>query len=101
MTEEALWGPCPYFVYAGDALPIQIKVKGRMRWALEALIRAGERGSTPIDCPAPRWSAYIHDLRRMGVTIETVREHHDGPFSGTHARYVLRCRVLRSLETQP
>jgi len=31
----------------------------------------------------------------MGVDIETVHETHDGPFRGTHARYVLRSRIER------
>jgi hypothetical protein len=72
-----------------------------MRWALEALIKAGQHGCTPINYPAPRWSAYVHRLRCHGVKIETVREEHDGPFKGTHARYVLRCVVRRSDEARP
>lgn len=70
-----------------------VAMHGREAWALLALCRAGESGCTPIDTPGPRWSAYVHDLRRMGVVIETVREKHAGPFPGQHARYVLRSRV--------
>jgi hypothetical protein len=42
-----------------------------------------------IDHPGPRWSGYIHKLRKVGIVIETIREMHDGPFAGQHARYVL------------
>lgn len=63
---------------------------GRDAWALGELIRAGERGCTPIDNPAPRWSAYVFKLRRDGQDIETLHEAHRGPFPGTHARYILR-----------
>ena len=71
-----------------------IIVSGREAWALRALVAAGERGCTPIDTPGPRWSAYIHDLRRLGIVIETIRERHGGKFPGQHARYVLRSRVI-------
>lgn len=70
-----------------------IDVSGRDEWALLQLVRAGLRGCTPIDNPAPRWSAYIHKLRRMGLDIETVHERHGGPFPGRHARYVLHAFV--------
>jgi len=45
------------------------------------------------DNPAPRWSAYVHNLRESGVEIETVTEPHGGDFAGHHGRYVLRCGV--------
>jgi len=61
---------------------------------------ASAKGCTPVDTPGPRWSAYIFDLRQMGVDIETVHESHDGPFSGTHARYVLRSRVGRLIGSE-
>jgi hypothetical protein len=66
---------------------------GRNAWALSKLIGAGEKGCTPIDTPGPRWSAYIHNLRGDGLDIETVTERHGGPYTGTHARYVLRSPV--------
>jgi hypothetical protein len=69
------------------------EVIGRDAWALQNLLRAGERGCTPIDTPGPRWSHYVFKLRRAGFIIETVDENHGGPFAGTHARYVLRSRV--------
>lgn len=66
---------------------------GRDAWALMELHRAGDKGCTPIDNPGPRWSAYVFKLRQLGLAIDTVNEPHDGPFPGTHARYVLRTPV--------
>lgn len=66
---------------------------GRDAWALQNLIKAGEQGCTPITTPGPRWSHYTYKLRKAGVLIETVHEAHDGPFAGTHARYILRSPV--------
>ena len=70
-----------------------LTLAGRNLWAMEQLIRAGRKGCTPFTNPAPRWSAYIHNLRNFGVTIETLTEPHKGPYPGTHARYVLRAKV--------
>lgn len=71
-----------------------ILVLGRVRWALDRLRSAGAAGCTPITEPAPRWSAYVHALRELGVAIETLTESHGGEFSGHHARYVLRCQAV-------
>ena len=71
-----------------------LALKGRVAWALIELHRAGAMGVTPFDAPGPRWSAYIHALRREhGLDVETVHEPHRGDFPGTHARYILRSRV--------
>ncbi|MDU8942383.1 hypothetical protein RXV90_03210 [Rhodophyticola sp. MJ-SS7] len=91
-SENAPWGDADYLVTNSEGKQT-ITVSGRVRWTLEELISAGERGCTPINNPAPRWSGYVHILRNLGVTIETIYEPHDGPFAGTHARYVLRSRV--------
>jgi hypothetical protein len=77
-----------------DTFPIV--VSGRVRWALDQLRKAGTAGCTPIDSPAPRWSAYIFELRGIGVEIDTLHEPHTGEFSGTHGRYVLRSTVTRT-----
>jgi hypothetical protein len=71
---------------------------GRDAWALQQLIFAGPRGCTPIDVPGPRWSAYVFNLRRDGLEIETMWEEHNGPYPGRHARYVLRtpCVILEA-----
>ncbi|MBV7410326.1 hypothetical protein [Maritimibacter sp. DP1N21-5] len=90
MKPSQSWALAHYAVHVAGREQSLIAVKGRDRWALTELIRAGDRGCTPIDNPAPRWSAYVHKLREMGVPIETIHEPHGGPFSGTHARYVLR-----------
>ncbi len=66
---------------------------GRDAWALMALYREGEKGVTPLDTPGPRWSAYVHKLRRTGLEIETIHEPHCGPYPGTHAKYVLRSEI--------
>jgi len=88
------WGRARFSVEHNGARSI-VTVTGRERWALEALIASGNRGCTPIETPGPRWSAYVHDLRRLGVKIDTVHERHAGPFAGRHARFVLRSRVVR------
>ncbi len=64
--------------------------KGREAWALYELFVAGEKGVTPRERPAPRWSSYAQRLRKRGLTIETIRENHRGAFAGQHGRYVLR-----------
>jgi hypothetical protein len=70
-----------------------VAVRGREAWALVRLMAAGEQGCTPIDTPAPRWSSYVHKLRKVGIDIETVVESHGGPFAGEHGRYVVRSTV--------
>ena len=98
MAEQQAWGAAPYTIHHENSETLEIVVSGRDRWALEALIAAGTNGCTPIDTPGPRWSGYVHNLRNLGVPIETITEAHDGPFAGTHARYVLRARVERQLD---
>jgi len=75
---------------------IKVPVLGREAWALLELVEAGQKGCTPIDNPAPRWSHYVWLLRGHGFLIETVDESHSGPFAGSHARYVLHDRVSLS-----
>ena len=77
------------------------EVKGRDLWALGQLAEAGPRGSTPIDNPAPRWSGYVHNLRRAGLEIETILESHKGAFPGVHARYVLHSNVRIEWISEP
>lgn len=90
------WGAARYRVTRTDGTIHHFVVKGRDKWALENLISAGEAGCTPIDNPAPRWSAYrwnlVHEYR---VEIDTLHEKHGPPFEGTHARYLLRSKVER------
>lgn len=76
-----------------SAPPRHLALSGREAWALLNLVEAGEAGCTPISSPAPRWSHYVWLLRGDGFAIETIHEEHGGPFSGTHARYVLHDHV--------
>ncbi len=84
-----------YIITEPDGAERSVSFKGRDAWALDELIDAGDIGATPIERVGPRWSAYIFKLRRAGLNIETITEAHDGPFKGTHARYVLRSSVRR------
>ena len=71
-----------------------VTVKGRDAWALRLLVQRRARGCSPISEPTgPRWSSYIHRLRRAGFSIESIHESHRGEFPGRHVRYVLRERV--------
>lgn len=82
-----------YFIREGDGR--EIAPVGRDAWMLDRLIAAGASGCTSLENPAPRVSHYIFKLRtRFGLNIETITEQHDGPYSGTHARYVLRSPVV-------
>lgn len=80
------------------AASVTIAVSGRVLWALERLLEAGCKGCTPITKPAPRWAAYVHTLRGLGVPVETIHEEHEGEFPGTHARYVLCATVTPETE---
>lgn len=80
-------------VRVGGAEGRTVIARGRDAWALDALLRAGERGVTPIERPAPRWSHYIFKLRRAGLVVETIDEPHAGAYAGLHARYVLRSDI--------
>ena len=92
-TSRGGWDNAAFTVQNGTDTPFSISVRGRDHWALQCLMNAGNKGCTPIDTPGPRWSAYVFSLRALGVDIETIHEPHDGPFRGTHARFVLRSTV--------
>jgi winged helix domain-containing protein len=71
----------------------RLTVTGQTAKALMALIQAGKRGVTASECDswAYRLGAYVHTLRRVyRLSIETVREPHDG---GWYGRYVLHTPV--------
>lgn len=89
------WDKAQFCIHNGSDEAEFITVSGRDRWALECLVAAGSKGCTPLDTPGPRWSGYVFNLRELGVIIETLTEPHSGPFSGTHARYVLHSKVIR------
>lgn len=94
MANPILWERRSYAVTNPNQAEFTISVKGRVRWALEQLLKAGNLGCTPVNNPAPRWSAYVFELRQLGVEVETIHESHGGAFAGTHARYVLRSKVF-------
>ncbi|MGJ3231736.1 MAG: winged helix domain-containing protein [Oceanicaulis sp.] len=75
--------------------PFKVTATGRELWTLERLAEAGAQGITPRERPAPRWSAYVHGLRRAGVPIDTRDEEHGGDFPGRHGRYILRADLRR------
>ena len=78
-----------------DKKSFRLALRGRNAWAMKQLMDAGAVGCTPINNPAPRWSAYIHNLRCFGVQIRTITEQHGGEFAGNHARYVLTSDVVQ------
>ena len=62
---------------------------------------ADPSGFTAIGHPGPRFSSYVHKLRKAEFSIETITEAHGGPFAGKHARYVLReTTVIEDHEVQ-
>lgn len=71
--------------------PRTFNLDGRLGWTLATLAKAGTKGVATVERPAPRWSAYVHDLRKMGIQIETEMEPHTGSYPGQHARYRLSC----------
>ena len=73
----------------------ELILRGRDAWAMMELVRAGGRGITSYENPAPRMSSYIHKLRKAGLDIETENEMHGGPFKGRHARYRLLSNITR------
>lgn len=91
---KTTWPLAAYHVQRSDGSARRIAVKGRDRWALDCLRRAGPSGCTPICTPGPRWSAYVFNLKEAGFEIEKITEKHGGAFPGHHARYVLKSRVV-------
>tara|TARA_R110002074_G_scaffold195293_1_gene361522 strand:- start:344 stop:628 length:285 start_codon:yes stop_codon:yes gene_type:complete len=71
--------------------PRMLELDGRLGWAMCQLAQAGAHGIETVKRPAPRWSAYVHELRSMGIPIETEMVAHGGPYPGRHARYRLAC----------
>ena len=87
--------PIEFIIQQSDGSTRRIWLIGRNAWALRTLIERGNKGVTPIDTPAPRWSAYIYYLRKnSGLLIETKYEKHGGPFAGEHARYIPKGSVI-------
>lgn len=98
MNYQNHWSARAFTIHEPGEPARVVIAKGRDRWALEALMAAGPKGCTPINNPAPRWAAYVHNLRALGVSIDTITEPHGGPFAGHHARYVLAGTVTAGRE---
>lgn len=69
------------------------ELQGRLGWTMAQLAMAGPKGVTTIERPAPRWSGYVHMLRKRGIEIDTEMVPHDGNYPGHHARYRLLSQV--------
>lgn len=95
VTQPKRGSHAAFTVKPNDGQACTLRLSGRMRWALTRLAAAGASGCTPIEQPAPRWSGYTHQLRQLGVEIETLTEKHVGDYPGHHGRYVLRCQVTQ------
>lgn len=101
MRKRAL--PIVHYRFDG---PDQAKhsASGREGETLLLLDKHGKAGVTAFAFPggpAFRLSAYIKNLRDMGLDIETFREPHD---CGWHGRYVLLdtvCTLIDTQENQP
>jgi len=72
-----------------------LELAGREEWAMSRLLAAGDTDCTSMSHPGPPWSDYVVKLRRRGIDITTLAEHHDGRFFGTHGRDILRTTVQR------
>ncbi len=67
----------------------QYQVTGKCAQTLAALYSTGTRGITALEMSntwALRLAAYVHDLRKLGLDIQTLHEKHEG---GWHGRYIL------------
>lgn len=85
-----------YKLTFGDRPPLTVTVTGkRPNWFADVLVAAGSYGATSLEHPGARLSDCVLKLRRAGFVIETIDEKHDGPFKGTHGRYVLKCKAQR------
>jgi hypothetical protein len=73
--------------------PITLHLKGRLAWTMLELVKAGDKGITPLHNPAPRVSHYVMTLRRKGVAIDADIQAHDGAFPGEHGIYRLKSTV--------
>jgi adenine deaminase len=78
-------------VICDDGSPSFI-ASGQTAKAIRALVLAGKQGVSALEVAtwAYRFAAYCHELRKLGLDIETIREAHDG---GWHGRHVLHTAV--------
>lgn len=88
-------GGTAYTVKTTSGDIFRVVVSNRVRRALDPLRTAS---CTPIDNSAPRWSAYIFDLRGMGIEAETIHQPDEGELSGSHGCCVLRSTVMHAAQ---
>jgi hypothetical protein len=71
------------------------EVEGQEARTLAALHDAGDAGITALGVStwALRLAHYVMKLKKLGLSIDMVREKHAGPVPGWHGRYILRSGV--------
>lgn len=71
------------------------EVEGQEARALTALHDAGAAGITAqeVSTWALRLAHYVMKLKKLGLSIDMVREKHSGPVPGWHGRYFLRTAI--------
>jgi hypothetical protein len=71
------------------------EVEGQEARTLTALHDAGAAGITALEVStwALRLAHYVMKLKKLGLSIDMVREKHAGPVPGWHGRYVLRSPI--------
>lgn len=71
------------------------EVEGQEARTLAALHDAGATGITALEVStwALRLAHYVMKLKKLGLSIDMVREKHSGPVPGWHGRYILRSQV--------
>jgi hypothetical protein len=76
-------------------IPRSTQAKGR----IAALHDAGDAGITALEVStwALRLAHYVMKLKKLGLSIDMVREKHAGPVLGWHGRYIL-CSGVQILE---
>ena len=88
------WGPAPYTFTEKDGTTTVVILKGRVRWAVEELRKAGAEGRTGREALGPRWAAYIHTAKHFhGIPIRDEWEAHEGEHPGRHKRWFLACDI--------
>ena len=88
------WGPAPYQFTDHTGETRVVTIKGRVRWAVEELRKAGAEGRTGREALGPRWAAYIHTAKHVhGIPIRSEWEKHEGEHPGKHKRWFLACDI--------
>ena len=83
---------CRFRILGTDRI---FEVEGQEARTLIALHCAGDKGITALEVStwALRLAHYVMKLKRLGLSIDMVREKHSGPAPGWHGRYFLRSGI--------